>query len=329
MNLLTYATMSEKTRRLVVLSALVKLAKDAAFSEADHPRGQPQNAGQFASVGTKKENAKPAAQKSASAVTPPSSDADMGRFIAEVKETAEYKAVEKHLEALQNETKSGNVQRWSIEKNTDAAGNYTPQRQALHDAIVAKVLTEDTKAKAGERPKAVLLLGPPGAGKTTAGGPIARQMVGEDTHLATLNADDVKSELPEYKGYNAAAVHEESSDLVEGRMVPEGIKGRHNLLFDFTGNNELKMAKIADMLHGQGYDVHVIDVTVPTHVAVSRAWSRFVKSGRFVPPEYIKGVDGNPDRTYAKLKTSKSVRSWAQVDNHMTRTVTQGSNDGP
>lgn len=307
-------------------SAVVRpLANDRAvmdgFSESLHPRGQPANAGQFASSGA---TAHPAQKGGGKEIPPPTGEHELESFIASVKASPEYRKVESQLEALQKQTKSGDVRRWSMEKNQDEGGEYTAERKALHDKIVASVLTPETVAKPGKRPQAVLLLGPPGSGKTTAGVPVAREMVGHDTRLANLNADDVKEAMPEYQGHNAAAVHEESSELVEGRIVPEGIEGRHNMMFDFTGNSAPKMMRIAEMLKDKGYDVHVVNVKVPTYVAVSRAWKRFTSSGRFVPPDYVKEVDGNPERTYTELQKNPAVKSWAEVDNGPDRSVKRG-----
>jgi predicted ABC-type ATPase len=156
-------------------------------------------------------------------------------------------------------------------------------------------------------------MGQPGAGKTTIGAPIARGMVG-DAKLATINADDVKAALPEYSGWNAGALHEESSDVVEGMMVPRAIAGNHNMLIDITGTNSAKMDKMATALGQRGYDVHVVDITIPTELSIQRVNERFQRSGRFVNLDYARGINHKPDMTYTALKSNPYIKDWEQVD---------------
>lgn len=253
-------------------------------------------------------------------VEQPKGEHDLDRFINEVKQTREYKDVESKLAAAQAETKSGDVRMYTKELHTDEAGNYTAERAAIHEGIIESTLTKDTIAAPGEAPEAVILMGAPGVGKTTSSLEARAQLVG-DKKMAIINADDVKGMLPEYKGWNAALVHEESSDIVEGQMIPRGVAGRHNMVLDITGNNAGKTDAIATALGKAGYKVHIVDVTAPTHVSVGRAWKRFGDKGRFVPPDYARAVNGHPDRTYARLKANPYVSGWRQVDNSGTRGV--------
>lgn len=258
--------------------------------------------------------------KSTGKIEPPKSAVDLGRFISEAKSTEQYKETEQKIADLEKDTKSNNVMNWSVEHNTDANGNYTPERQELHDKIIKNILTEDTKAAEGTRPQAVLLLGAPGSGKTTAGMPVATEFVGKDTKLAVINADDIKTELGS-QNWNVAAYHEESSQLAERTLIPNAVEGRHNVLFDATGANAAKMEAIAKGLSENGYDVHIVSVSVPTHVSVSRAYSRFEKGGRFVPLDYANKVDGKPAETFEKLKNSEHIKSAALVNNSGAKAV--------
>lgn len=259
-------------------------------------------------------------------INPPTSQDDIERFMKDVHASKRYREVDEGLEKLKSETRSRDVTMWSKEKNTDQSGEYTPERLALHKAIVAKTLPEDTKAAPGTRPHAVILIGAPGSGKTSAGSAVVPSLIGKEK-LAVINADDVKEQLPEYKGWNAAAVHQESADIVEKEMVPQALAGGHNMLLDITGNNTDKMGKIVAALGARGYDVSLVSVSAPTHATAGRVWNRFLSQGRFVPPEYSVAVDGNPDRTYAALKQNKFVKHWAQVDTSgpETRVVERGT----
>jgi predicted ABC-type ATPase len=250
---------------------------------------------------------------SGNGIKPATSDNDIPRFLSDVKSSDAYKNVAQKLETLQNETKSGDVTRWSIEKNTDEQGNYTAERQALHQEIINDTLTKDTIALPGERPKAVLLIGPPGAGKTTTGQPAAQELVG-NSKLAVINADDAKSRLGA-ENWNVAAYHEESSYIADSKMLQQGIEGNHNLMYDGTGNNTGKIVNMVDMFNKAGYDVSVVDISISRFESVNSVWGRFNRGGRFVDPSYAEKVDHNPDKTYNVLKSSSMIKSGIQIDN--------------
>lgn len=222
-------------------------------------------------------------------------------------------------------------------------GTWHPERAKLHREFQASILTPNTKAASGTRPQLVLLLGPPGSGKSYAGRPIAKQMEQEfGGKFAEVDADAAKAALPEYRGWNAGQLHEESSHMVEGPsdkefpdskpdgVIYNGMKGRHHMILDMTGANGSKMKMFADMAHKRGYDVHVVGVKFPSYRSMARAANRFLKNpfdmrshdgkgkrqelGRYVPPGYAhKKVDGKPEVTYQELKDHPAVKSWKQV----------------
>lgn len=282
------------------------------WNESLHPRGE---AGRF---GNSRGASKPApastpARPSGADIALPHSYADIDRFIGEVKKSKEYREVEDRLAKCVSETRSGDCRKWSVEKNTDSRGEYTPARKALHDKIIAGILTPDTVAAPGTRKQAVFLLGAPGSGKTSAGQPMVDKLV--KGKLATLNSDDIKSALPEYNGWNAGAMHHESTSVLEGPLMQRALTGNHNVLFDLTGNNAYGLLDMAKKMGKRGYDVHVVNVSVPEHVSVGRTWNRFLHSGRFVPPTYVKESDHKSQVTYDMLKDEPYVKSWASVDN--------------
>ena len=272
----------------------------------------------------------------ANAIPDPNSREDITRYLETVKGTAIHKKVAELLAAVEKNTITGDIRYASIEMNVkccpDAddikSGNieFLPERQKLHKDIIGHILKKDTIAEAGKKPVAVLLIGPPGAGKSSAGNPIIQ---GLGVKLATVNNDEVKGALPEYKGWNAAMVHEESAYLVEKKLMKQALQENHNILFDGVGNSAGKMLKIAEGMKKNGYDVHMVHVTIPTEKTVARAWKRFAKNAfrdspdgpvRYVPVDYVANVvDQNPTTTYQALRDSGHVSTWASYSNDVKR----------
>lgn len=250
----------------------------------------------------------------------PTSYEDIDRFISDAEKTPEYQKALKDLEALGKETKSGNVTEWSVEKHTDENGKYTEERTAKHEEIVAKALTESSKADEGTRPVAVLLIGQPGAGKTSSSKEVLANIT--DKSLVTINADDIKAQFTEYQGWNAGALHEESTHVAENMLVGRAIEGNHNMLFDAVGKNSDKMNDLTSALTSKGYDVHVINVTTQPHISLPRVYDRFLgKEKRFVDLKYAQAVGFKPNATYEALKNNSDIKSWHQFENSGTKAV--------
>ena len=272
----------------------------------------------------------------AKSIPAPKNKGEIDEYLKRIAKTHVYQKVNALLKDAERSTITKDVRYVSIENNIECcpekedilAGRFkfTEERQALHQEIIDHTLTEETKAKYNERPVAVLLIGPPGAGKSSAGNPIINDL---GVNFATVNNDEVKGALPEYKGWNAAMVHEESAKIVEDMMMPKAMKEQHHMIVDGVGNTAAKMLKIAKELKDENYEIHLVHVTIPTEKTVNRAWDRFAKSafrdshegpGRYVPVDYVaKNVDQRPTETYKALKESGLVDTWSSYSNDVPR----------
>src|SRR5262249_5195720 len=94
-------------------------------------------------------------------------------------------------------------------------GTYTPERTAGHNKILNDIFTAEAVARAtppeGQKPTITFLGGRGGSGKswfTREGGAV------DAKHAIVLNSDDIKAALPEYRGWNAGQLHEESTDVL-------------------------------------------------------------------------------------------------------------------
>jgi len=158
--------------------------------------------------------------------------------------------------------------------------------------------------------KAVILLGPPAAGKSSIANPYAR-----DLNAAIIDADEAKKIIPEYQGgLGASAVHEESGILIDGALS-RAVQAGDNMVLPKVGGSERSIADLAAGLRGRGYSVDIVLVDVPPAETWRRMIGRFVATGRLIPPDVMqKGIDGAP-RTYDLLKKKGVAHGYAKIDN--------------
>lgn len=192
-------------------------------------------------------------------------------------------------------------------------GTYEPERAKLHEDIIERLLNPKAKAEEGETPRVIFLLGQPASGKTTVLGRYAQQLGRQWT---TISADDAKRLLPEYEGWNAALLHEESSDIAEGKLKNRALAEKHHIVMDWTGANVDKVRKEVEHFAENGYDITLLYVDVPIEASVFRAYRRLTQEGRYVPLDYITGrIDKKPLRSYEEMKSHPAVKHWAHFDN--------------
>jgi hypothetical protein len=96
--------------------------------------------------------------------------------------------------------------------HTDSNGNYTEERKALHRKILKK-FRENVVCIESKKPLAIIMGGSPASGKSTFLRRYRPFLL--DDEIMKVDADELRAELPEYKGYNASATHIETTDLVE------------------------------------------------------------------------------------------------------------------
>lgn len=194
------------------------------------------------------------------------------------------------------------------------------QRRAVHREIATAFRAQRPNVKRDRR--AIVLAGPPGAGKSSARKKLIADMGSSDEDWRDLNADDFKDQLLLRAAQDgsidrelapagtealtprerASLVHEESSLLMKqerGRAISRG----ENVIIDGTLANEPKAFDTLDMLQRSGYTVDIIVVDGPKPVTKARAEHRWrtehlesLKAdataterlgGRAVPPGFI------------------------------------------
>lgn len=187
-----------------------------------------------------------------------------------------------------------------IIENPDGTYQFTPERQALHDKIIAHFLEGKTPVPQGEQTVFSVLGGGPAAGKSTLQrSGLNPELDTETSNTVLINADEIKDLLPEYNQmrfsddeatYKNAAnfVHEESSYLTQ-RLTNHAIDGNYDAVLDGTGDSSVaSMMRKINAARSKGYQVNGFYATVDTDEAVARMIARGEVERRFVPEEIVR-----------------------------------------
>jgi len=159
---------------------------------------------------------------------------------------------------------------------------YKPGRQKLHDEIVNKILSDDAinnaKPEPGGSPSFIMLGGRGGSGKSW-----FRDKVYDSSKCIVLDADEIKGMLPEYEGFNAFQVHEESSDILETILTRARNMGLNVVLDATMKTTKTAVAKVQSFKDvGYSFEAHYMHL--PRQDAAVRAAKRFMgKTKRYVP----------------------------------------------
>ncbi len=180
-------------------------------------------------------------------------------------------------------------------------GQPLAPRGAVHRDILREFRAESPHVQ--EEYKAILLAGPPGAGKTTAQSQLLASTGTAATDWRILNADDFKDRLlkraitdgsyashltpaevakKEQAGEKvwprerAALVHEESSLLMKAAR-DQAIRKGENVFIDGTLSNADSGKKLVKRLEEQGYEVRIALVDGPRDVTEARVAHRWTQ----------------------------------------------------
>lgn len=275
----------------------------AVWDEAKHPRGQPENAGEFAPVGSH------AATSSADYHPPkklapspwnPATSTVQGKDLRASLESGRspHQAVAENL--VSNSRTVATIERHyppanptgadTLERHRGAGGKFTPQRQALHDKIVAEIRGN---VPASNDKSYFMMGGGPASGKSSI---IAAGLV-TLPQAVHVDADAIKTRLPEYqalvaeKDQRAAGfAHEESSHLGKS-IVKQSLAAGQNVLLDGTGNSSYEaLSDKVKQARASGYKVNAEYTTCSTDEAIRRNVERAKKTGRLPPESMLRAV---------------------------------------
>lgn len=200
----------------------------------------------------------------------------------------------------------------AIKKMADYVNSTKQLNPAENKELVDKTeqqfldtITKQAEARGGiknER-KAFIITGLPGAGKTSNG-------LGDKLNNGYLEFDnDIAKGVPALSEYFAggkgANTVQEVSSAAQTQALQKIMKNGTNIAWPAVGKNKAKLEKQIRMLHNAGYEVEIACVDASLNTALARTTTRFLETGRFVGPDYVKSctTDGNsPIKAYNDLK---------------------------
>lgn len=200
---------------------------------------------------------------------------------------------------------------------------WTPERQALHEDIIAAHFAGKTVPATGEK-TAYFTAGGGASGKSRA----LFDVAGTDMPLGDLidrpdvihiDPDRIKAMLPEYETLKAAndlfaasGVHEESSALARAIEKIAQEKG-YSYVLDTTGSSSRFLSKI-ETAKALQYQTKVTMFSIPTNEAIVRAMLRGDRSGRYVLISALKKAHKGASEALSVWKDSKVIDDWRVYD---------------
>lgn len=195
------------------------------------------------------------------------------------------------------------------EGRTVTRGEY---RQHLADEVMRygqeKALAAGAPALKREG-KVFIIVGPPGAGKSTIAGPLAVE------HGAyEIDSDAAKPRVPEFGTLGTGPVHPESTRIAELART-EALRRGDNIIMPVLGRSKERLQSIVEALVNNNHEVHLILADIPHDLAARRAVKRWLDVDRLVDPLYIQNeVRDLPQQTYEGLKTHPGLKSARRYD---------------
>jgi predicted ABC-type ATPase len=206
----------------------------------------------------------------------------------------------------------------SIEQTIDEhkrEGEYSSERQSVHNKIYTDLMSPDKIMAAtpasGDKPTFTILGGRGGSGKSAFKGKVY-----DPGKAIVLDADEIKSKLPEYAGWNAHQVNEESGDILETIMTVARGMGL-NVVVDATMKTGASAMAKVHSFKASGYRVEAHYMHLPRQEAAKRAVGRFIgggESGRYVP---VNAVLANKDNEASFDEVRQHADKWSFHDNNV------------
>lgn len=200
----------------------------------------------------------------------------------------------------------------------------TSSPESVREHLIAAA-RKDAVCVSHRPPIAILTGGPPGAGKSTGLRTHAPMALAPGT--LRIDADALRGQLPEYRGWNADLTQAETGVLVDRLLAGIGRPCRFDLLYDGTMSRADRYRRLIPELRAMGYRVFLLHVSVPESVSRRRVLERYRAMGRYVSRAAIVRYFATGPATFQQL--SGWADGFLQVDGLTGRVLKQGGEPFP
>ena len=166
--------------------------------------------------------------------------------------------------------------------------------------------------------KAVIVLGRPSSGKSS--GAVNLYTNKKGGGFFELDNDEIKKLLPGYDdGMGANAVHNASSLISKKMVLPELADNGYNIVLPIVGKKESSVMSYVDELANRGYEIAMVNTSLPVEKCRTRNRTRAYETGRNVADAYLVSVGEKPDLVYNSIRekikngTERRIGSYAEV----------------
>lgn len=242
---------------------------------------------------------------------------------------AAHKGEKVSLESVENEPAIKEAfERAKYDKSTLDEYKGDKKREQLQARLENRLLGKDNGSFSGKKnhkeqfkgeveqgKEAYIVIGRPAGGKSS----VFANPISQEHKARIIDSDKVKEWLPEFdNGFGAGRVQNESA-LIAERAMQKAMKKGENIVIPKIGGESV--AGMAKMLKGQGYKVHLKYNEVSESNSITRALSRFVETGRWLDPKYLKSIGDKADNFYKKYSKDKTLFDSAE---HLSNNVKFG-----
>ena len=174
-----------------------------------------------------------------------------------------------------------------------------PHRANLHLNII-KDSTQNTSATAQGAPKALLVIGAPGSGRSA--------LMNTLENFVIINPDRIKEKLPEYqeatkkRAKNAALIVHAESSLIAKQIQVHAVSQRMNLAIELTGDNPEAIKTAMQSLKKHGYEVGVALCHCPAKDHLRRTISMSEITGRWLSEDFIQQSNRQALDTFKQIR---------------------------
>lgn len=178
---------------------------------------------------------------------------------------------------------------------------YKNERYEIHKTIKSEIIGKANPVPLNKKPVAMVMMGPPGAGKSTC----IDQIIKGSDQFVEVGLDNVMERMPEYKkainlgtddegriitAKDACLITRDEANDITSSLRDEVISTRRNLIYDGTGQSYPLYAKMINKLKSDGYDVQVYYLDIDLDEAQKRAKNRAEAVGRLIPEDVIESI---------------------------------------